>query len=1297
MPSLHYHLSRLGPAVWLAALFTLSLSSPAELWGQPHDTEDKISQAATPNKHPSDPKVHQAAVPIALTSPSIFLPAGRILGLGIPLSKLPSWLKTQSLAAFFYVAAAGYSAAWLRKSPNLEKLIWQSELADSLSTGPAHDSTGASVERGAQLAKPEILPPTGGPEEPKVGVPFKTDRQAEPSLVRKKAHSKITMDLFLATFGTLPTDQIQSRAAALQMDGQPALSAEQLSVVSAYNIWQFIEDLRPHQQKLFFHQLMTQKPNAAHQTSNRLISAFQSHLDRIVTTSKLSAKAKKPSVSTAEKPPPIPFAELEETFDDMDADEVFTRLRRAPMFSHQDLRKKSNWLTALKNYIAELPPVKRHMFYVAGLGLSPGTTLKSIAIEWQARPGSVQRIKGTLATKIQRVLLEEDTTQHTKHKLARLEAQFQAMPATEVFTRLDRTDMFDVPATTTDPDIRMARHQILKDQLAESDSFKRHLFYSYFLGMDQTTPEEIANGWGVSKSSAKLYRDFLTSKIGAIIQAGSNSLRILSFDQLEARFEKMEDSKILSRLQRSPVFRKSLLQRILFTKEGISDLKDHLASSLEVRRHVFYSMILMLDGHSLEEIAQKWDVTYGGAWYHKDSLVKTIETIFSTPELKSLDDSAETLATLETKFLGMDNTEVARRLEQSGMLMDCDLKKCPLTEQKLQDLQDYLLKSRPEARRIFYSLFLQMEKTLLKHLSGQMNIKYRLAWNTQFRLRSEITSLLQNEGSWVELPLSLEQMDAEFKAIDNEKLLSRLQSSALLASTSQQDHQLTANDLTRFRGAILRSAPIRRHVLYSLFLKMNNHLPGDVAERWQVAPLAVQYHVGHLSNFISDMFRATDKERLTHSFDELEEMFIAMQPTEVMDRLRKVDAFQGIEISYEDYGVLRLSLASDNILRRHIFYSHFLMMDSSTLNEIASIWHYSYSSAWYHKHSLQANLSRLFKEQRSPKVHRSFEELEADFLAMAPSQVLSSLHHTTHLGDLFDVDQQLTKMNYQVFREMLLDDKPLKRYIFYVFFLGMDDISLKEIAALWQVKYSQAWHDKNHIHRKITKIFELNQPPLHYKRTFEVMDADFWKMPPSTIWERLSRSEQLQEANLVFSDAHYKAFTKYITQISPIRRHVLYSLVLKMDMSNKGSIARQWNISDGGVRYHENQLVAEIIEVFNKTDPNHSQPSFEELDAEFLTMSPSEALLRLRSFADLPKELTKELTEESYPELRDYIVKSLPIKRHVFFNRFLRMDNRSPINLAVMYNVGRTTISYHAQHIQKTMTKIFDPSPPQPR
>ena len=409
-----------------------------------------------------------------------------------------------------------------------------------------------------------------------------------------------------------------------------------------------------------------------------------------------------------------------------------------------------------------------------------------------------------------------------------------------------------------------------------------------------------------------------------------------------------------------------------------------------------------------------------------------------------------------------------------------------------------------------------------------------------------------------------------------------------------------------------------------------------------------------------------------------------------MDRLRKVDAFQGIEISHEDYGVLRSSLAGDNVLRRHIFYSHFLMMDSSTLNEIAAVWHYSYGSAWYHKHNLQVNLSRLLKEQRSPnKMHHSFEDLEAEFLAMAPSHVLNSLHHTADLGDQFDADHQLTKMNYQIFREMLLDYKPRKRHIFYVFFLGMDDISLKEIAALWQVSYAKAWHDKNHIRLKMTKMFESSQPPLHYKRTFEVMDADFWKMPPSDIWDRLSRSEQLQEVNMVFSNGNYKAFTKYITQISPVRRHVLYSLVLKMDMSTKGSIARQWNMSDDGVRYHESQLVAEIIEVFNKPDPHHSQPSFEELDGEFLTMPPSEALLRLRSFADLPKKLTKELTEDAYPELRNYMAKSLPIKRHVFYTRFLQMDSRSAMNLAVMYNVGRTTISYHVHHIQKTLKKIF--------
>ena len=860
MPSLHYHHSwRLFLLLFgLAALFTLSLSSPAELRADSEDTQSKDTEAKISTDESVDsPKkarlVSQAVPPNALMAPSVLLPAirptGRIMGLGLPLSKLPSWLKTHRFAALFYAVAAGYSTVWLRKSPNLERLIWQSELTDSLDPGSGAPST--STQKSSESVKPEILPGPEKPEEPKVGLLTKADSQGdpyeadEPSFLHpKKASTKITMDMLLTTLGALPTDQLRHRAAALKVDGQPALSAEQLSVVSAYNIWKFAEDLRPRQQKLFLSQLTDFKPDAD-PASKRLISAFQSHLDRII-TSNLHTKAKNPIFRAQQKPPPIPFAELETTFDDMDADDVFARLRRASMFSHLDLRKSDRWLASLKEYIADLPPVKRHMFYVAGLGLSPGTTLKSIALEWQSRPGSVQRIKGSLADKIPSVLLEEHT-HDIKHTFAGLEARFKAMPATEVFARLDHTDIFDVPAATTDPDIEISRHQILKDQLAESDPFKRHLFYSYFLELDQTTPEQIAEGWGVSKSSAKLYLDFLTSKISAAIQTGNDSLTILSFEQLEKRFEEMDPSKIIARLQRSLVFRKSLLQRILFTEEGLSELKDHLASSLEVKRHVFYSTILKLDGHSLEEIAQKWDVTYGGAWYHKDSLIKAMEAIFSSaPEPESLDDSAETLSTLEIKFLGMDRAEVSHRLERSGMLMDCDLKKCPLTDQHLQNLQDYLLKSPPEARRIFYSLFLQMEKTRLKHLSGQMNIKYRLAWNTQFRLRSEITSLLQNNGSWTQLPHSLEQMDAEFKAISNETLLNRLQSSSLLAS-SHQDPQLTMDDLTRFRQAILRSAPIRRHVFYSFFLKLNNHLPSDVADRWQVAPLAVQYHVGHLS------------------------------------------------------------------------------------------------------------------------------------------------------------------------------------------------------------------------------------------------------------------------------------------------------------------------------------------------------------------------------------------------------------------------------------------------------------------
>ena len=867
-----------------------------------------------------------------------------------------------------------------------------------------------------------------------------------------------------------------------------------------------------------------------------------------------------------------PNRDVEQQFLDLSPEQLRERLVGSYMYSGGGLEAESwtaNWYSALRELMQNSSPLKRQIFYSTFLHLD-STDLSIMAQESGVPEDVVLELSVRMQLQIS-LLLQGKPADLKNNSLVEMDAEFVGMSRKQVFAELSMLPAFYHAAF--DP----SRFHELHSHILTSPSFVREIFYILFLHMDSPNVNEITRQLRVDGSAALRHKNQLTTKIIQLFDLHEYAGRVLPFEEMEEAFAGMSDKEVVLRLRDFPK-----LAYLNFDISNVKDLREVIARSQPIKRHVFYSALLLLDGTPQIQIAKQWGLTAGSAGTHKAHLIKTISKVFSGEGLGGI----RSFKALDADFRTMSHAAMFEALENSEVFTGIETHEMHFSELKGKALRKAILNSSPINRHVFYSAILNMDGTTLTDLAKIHSSTYNSVWMRRKALHKKTLSILipihpsSKQAQPAPTSRSFDEMERLFDAMTNEEIMGRLHNVPKLAHLN-----FDASRIETLRQTITSSPPARRHVFYSTILMLDHSSIPTVAVRWQMSRGAASFHKTQLISSISQLFKsASPAVSVSLDFADLDQEFEAMPITTMFDRLGNARAlpkrqWQLLDLTETKGGALREAVLASSAIRRHIFYSIMLKMDSTSLSEIAGQNFISIDSAEQHRLSLYKQVLSLLGAQTAHSAKPPLlllSDMESKFVAMSYRELFTRLQQSKLMRG-YDLEKKTSNLDLKSLRNYVLDSRKLTKRIFYSLVLEMDPSSLEDIA---EDSYLTEETVKNHLdelQNAILKILRLTPPsPMKLRPilSFRELEQAFFALEPEEVLQRLSHHQGLKGA--LHAESRFPELLRFILSKPPMQRHVFYSLILRLDHSSSEDIAAVQNILSNTVRAHKRRLLSSV-------------------------------------------------------------------------------------------------------------------------
>lgn len=863
-----------------------------------------------------------------------------------------------------------------------------------------------------------------------------------------------------------------------------------------------------------------------------------------------------------------PNQDVEQQFLDLSHDQLRERLLRSYMYSGGGLETASwtaDWYSDLRELMENSSPLKRQIFYSTFLHLD-NTDLSTMAQE----SGVPEDIVFELSVRMQgqiSLLLQGKQADSKSRSLVEMDAEFVGMSHQQVFAELRILPAFY--QASFDP----SRFNELHTHILTNSSFVREVFYSLFLHMDSYNANEIIRQLRIDDSAALRRKNQLTAKIIQLFELHEYAGRVIPFEEMEETFAHMSDKEVVLRLRDFPK-----LAYLNFDLSRIGDLRKVIARSQPIKRHVFYSNLLMLDSTPQIQIAKKWGLTAGSAGTHKAHLIKTISKVFLGEGVGRLRSFKE----LDADFSAMSQVAMFEALQKSEVFTDIETRDMHFSELKGKALRKAILSSSPINRHVFYSAILNMDGATLTDLAKTHSITYNSAWMRRQALHKKILSILipirpnSKKVQRASISRPFEEMENMFHAMASEDIRE------LLHNVPKLTHRnFDTSSIETLRQTIASSPPARRHVFYSAILMLDNSSIPTVAARWQMSRGAASFHKTQLLSSMEQLFKsASPAASVSLDFADLEHEFEAMTITTMLNRLGSARAlskrqWQLLELSEPKGKALREAVLASSAIRRHIFYSIMLKMDSTSLAEIARQNFISIDNAEEHRLSLYKQVLSLLGYQATHITKPSkllLSDMESAFVAMSYREMFTRLQKSTMLKS-YDLEKKTSNFDLMSLRNYVLDSRKLTKHLFYSITLEMDQTSLEEIAGEYYLSENTVKNHQDELHRATLTILKLS-PPISIPTilSFGELEQAFLALEPAEVLHRLSRHQGL--AAVKHAESRYPELHEFILSKPPMKRHVFYSLILRLDHSSSEDIAAVQSMLSNTIRVHKRRLLS---------------------------------------------------------------------------------------------------------------------------
>lgn len=787
----------------------------------------------------------------------------------------------------------------------------------------------------------------------------------------------------------------------------------------------------------------------------------------------------------------------------------------------------------------------------------------------------------------------------------------------------------------------------------------------------------------------------------ASTQANQPTSQTLALANLEESISKLSQTEVMVGLRNSDLFIDvDLKDTFAYPGFNHDSLLKYLQRAPKAKKHIIYSAILDLAPIPDEDLAKLYSLKRLSIPAYRTQAKASLLWLFRQKPRDAR--PVFSLTDLERKFGELSETEVMESTRKIALFTDIDLTdSSEFPDFSYEILTGYLKITQKVRKYLFLTLVIPVtmdDSEIAEHHSMPKSG----IWFHRNALKEDLLQIFRKAIPTE--PLSFVKLARKFAELSETEVMERLMTSALFQNINLSDASefpdLSYKTLVDYLEG---TSKVTRHLFYSSTMGLDGFHVRDqtIATEYSLKLNTVQTYRSRARDDLVRLFRQSTVD-ITSSLAELERQFTKLSDDEVVQRLKTHPWFKNLSVD-QSSAHLNGEILSEYLsqekreVRLHLFYSLVLNLDISN-RDLGEIYATSKSNISYHRKTLRADLSKLFYNNTSPHT-LSLAKLERRFNELSETEVMERLSSSPLFDDTDLTDTSMfPDFTYPVITGYLNQAPKIKKRIFYGLALSLDDrVSNQEFERQLTVISPNTKYHRDRLVEDLSRLFSRGKLTM---ATFSLdkLEQKFAKLSETEAMKRLSSSPILSHIDFTntsaFPDFSYEVLIDYLSRVSKIKKHLLYSSILALDIDVRYSeLGLLYSMTRSAIWYHRYSLRDELIRLFRDSSPTLSR-SLPELEQLFTELSEAEVMKRVNAsplFADKDLTDTSAFPDFNYEILTTYLQHTTKIKRHIFHSSTMGLDTPHvrDADLAKQHSIVPRIVWYHRNTLKNDLERIF--------
>ena len=563
-----------------------------------------------------------------------------------------------------------------------------------------------------------------------------------------------------------------------------------------------------------------------------------------------------------------------------------------------------------------------------------------------------------------------------------------------------------------------------------------------------------------------------------------------------------------------------------------------------------------------------------------------------------------------------------------------------------------------------------------------------------------------------DLRLSIEKEFFELKLIfdglSETELMEMIVSSPLFNDVDLRVHNKFSNfNYQNLINIIENSSEMKKHIIWSVILELNSTKASDIARMYSVT----ESYISQLKQTIKkDMLNKFSAKMQKHvmTLEELLDKFYSLESSMVIEKITNSSYFNDLDLGDKhhfpnfNYENIVSIIDQSPRINKHIILSIILNLDSTTAADIAKKYKTAFSVVSDRKKRIVKQMIQAFLPQEQSDI-KSLEELIKIYQGMPQSEVINRLIQSQYLSHLdLSNKQKYPNMSYRSLTELINRVNDIRRHIILSNILKIDSAEVIDIRQLYSISPKFFSDIRRQVIKAMEKLF-AQTPQIAYKQslTLPQLQSIYYQLSNAEVEDRIITSSFFKgidlEDRIKFPNFNRKTLNRLIKSASPIKKHVIFSVLLNLDANRLYELSEIYSVHTSSLTFHKKAIIKTLLEMFGKNSQSKDlslsiEKEFSELKLIFDGLSETELIDKIvlsPLFNDVDLHDHNKFPNFNYQTLIDFIENSSEAKKHIIWSVILELNSTKLAGIARMYSVTESYISQLKQMIIKDMLNKF--------